>query len=294
MRGYALVFVSVLALHSSFALKNLDEPRYKSFRDAELECAEYLFITNETLERYRSRGYPDEPSARKLINCVQVNLNAWDEELNQIKDYVFKQFFIPNIVDCLYLQHVQECMAHTVAPLDPNDQLARAYKTFQCYYLYYSGISSDVKWIPFHFTEIVEIVADCLRIVPQTPESVLQYCQGNFAGNPDYPPAAYCFTVRTGFYNRTTGIDLQKLYLQYGNDNLLDASTLACVQQVNGQYCKEPERLVHTVVDCLINFLPVVRDISTGASSLLGYPSECGVPPSPPPKTHPCYNDVCQ
>lgn len=298
MRGFVLVLVSVLALHSCSALKNLDEPRWKSFREAELECAEYLFITNETLERYRSRGYPDEPSTRKLINCILINLNAWDESLNQIKDYTFKQFFIPNTVDCLYVQHTQECLDQTVAPLDPYDRLGRAYKSFQCYYLYYSGISDEVKWVPFYPSEIVDIIGQCLRIVPQTNESLVQYCQGKFADNSDYPPAAYCFTVRAGFYNKTTGIDLEKLFVQYGGGpsgtDLFEADTVACIRDVYEQYCKEPDRLVHTVVDCLLYFLPVVRDISAGASSVLGNPPECIPPPSPPRKTQPCYNDVCQ
>ncbi|XP_065077642.1 uncharacterized protein LOC135700901 [Ochlerotatus camptorhynchus] len=293
MKGYLVTLVSVLALQSSLALKNLEEPRWKSFQDAELECAKYLFITNKTLQRYHISGYPNEPSDQKLMHCIFIYLHAWDKVRQEAKDYVLSQFFIPSTTDCQYKLHTQECLDQNVASLNISDTLGRAYQTFQCYYQNYAGISDEVKWIPYDFSEIRQTVADCLRIVPQTPESLLEYCQGNFTHNPDYPQAAYCITVRSGFYNKSTGIDLEKLYVQYGTNALLHDHTKACIAGVADQYCKEPDRLIHIVLDCLRNYLPIVRDISAGASDVLGNPSECVVPPSPPPQTQPCYNTPC-
>ncbi|XP_062542077.1 uncharacterized protein LOC134210066 [Armigeres subalbatus] len=290
MRGFTILFVSAVLFQSSLALKNLELPRWKSFRDAEQECADYLFITNETLERYRCRGYPDEPSVRKLLNCVETNLNAWDDSHSQIKDYVFKQFFVPNTVDCDNVKHTQECLDRYVVPLDRQDRLGRAYQTFQCYYRHYAGISDEVKWVPFHFSEVIQIVGDCLRIVPQCPEALVNFCKGNLPPNPGYPNAVYCSTVRLGLYNKTTGVDFQKLYVQFGDDELLDDDTRECVKRVEEQHCKEPERLVHALGECLLNYLPFVQAFSVSASNLLGNPPHCGIPPSPPPKTQPRYN----
>lgn len=294
MRGFlVLLAVPLLALQSSYALKHLEEPRWKSFRDAELESAEYLFITNETLERYRANGYPDEPSVRKLIGAIIIGLNAADEKLNQVKDYVLSQYFLPNNVDCLYKQHTQECLDQNVAPLDPSDRLGRAYQTFQCYYKKYGGIKDSVEWVPYHYSEVIQTLEDCMYITNTSNCSLLQYCQGGYATNPDYPNLAYCYFVRAGFYNRSSGFDLYKMYVQFGDDEFLDDNTEECISGVVDQYCKEPDRLVHIVLDCIVQYLPATTSIGEAASNVLGNPPECVIPPSPPPKTQPCYNAPC-
>lgn len=293
MRNFVVSLVILLASQSCLSLKNLDKPRWKSFSDAELECVEYLFITEETLQRYQIQGYPDEPSVRKLLNCIKANLNAWDEDHLQIKDYVFKQFFVPNSIDCQYVQHTKECIAQNVTTLAPNDSLSRAYQTFQCYYRNYAAISGEVKWVPFHFSDIVQTLYDCMHIVPHSNQSLLDYCQGRIVTNPDYPRLGYCFFVRSGFYSRMAGIELQKLYVQFGSEGLLKDDTKACVVGAISQYCREPDRFGHIVLDCLIEYLPAGRDIGTAASEALGNPPECGIAPSPPPNTQPCYNGPC-
>ncbi|XP_065077643.1 general odorant-binding protein 69-like [Ochlerotatus camptorhynchus] len=293
MSGYLLLLVSLLALHSSLALKNLDEPRWKSFSDAELACANYLLITNETLQRYHSSGYPNERSVWKLMYCIFIELHAWNENRQEVKDYVFSQFFIPSTTDCQYKQHTEECLDQNVKPLNTTDTLGRAYQTFQCYYQNYAGISDEVKWIPYHFSEIVQTDIDCMHIESLSPESLLDFCQGRVASNPDYPALAYCFFVRTGIYNKTTGMDLEKLYVQFGSKPLLHEHTKLCVAEVAEQYCKEPERIGHILLDCLIQYLPATLDIGTAASDALGNPPECVILPSPPPKTQPCYNGPC-
>lgn len=293
MSGYLLSVVIFLSLHSSLALKNLDEPRYKSFQDAELECAEYLLLTNETLERYRSNGYPDELSVRKLVNCIFIDLNAWDEDQQEVKDYVFNRFFVPSTTDCQYAEHTSECLDQNVDPLNTTDTLGRKYQSFQCYYRNYAGINDEVKWVPYHDSEFVQTNEDCMRMENLSMDSLLQLCQGQIVSNPGFPNLAYCFLVRSGFYNKTTGMDLEKLYVQYGAELLLDDYTKQCVENATKQYCKEPERLVHIVVDCLIEYLPAAQVIIPAASNVLGNPPECVVPPSPPPKTQPCYNAPC-
>lgn len=287
------MLLPLLALQSSFALKNLEEPRWKSFLDAKLECADYLFITGETLDRYESNGYPDEPSVRKLLNCIAVNLNAWDEEHQRVKDFVFNQYFVPNTVDCLYKLHTQQCLAQNVDTLDKRDRLGRAYHSFKCYYKHYAGIKSEVKWVPYHYSEVVQTLEDCMYITNPSKCDLLQYCQGQFTANPNYPNMAYCFFVRTGFYNRSIGFDLNKLYVQFGDDDLIDDDTEECITGIVDQYCKEPERLVHLVLDCLVQYFPAAVSIAEAANNILGNPPECGIPPSPPPKTQPCYNAPC-
>lgn len=126
MRCCLTLLVSLVALHSSHALNHLEKPRWKTFREAELESAEYLFITNETLERYRSSVYPDEPSVRKLIGAIMIGLSAVNEKLIVINDYVLSQYFLPNTVDCQYQQHTKECLDQNVVTLNPSDRLGRA------------------------------------------------------------------------------------------------------------------------------------------------------------------------
>ncbi|XP_062551306.1 general odorant-binding protein 69-like, partial [Armigeres subalbatus] len=275
------VFALVLASQCCPITDNPQDPRRKSFDDAEQQCAEYLFISRETLQRYRKFNYPDEPSVHKLLNCIEIELNAWDEDLQQIKDYVFSQFFVPNTVDCLYKQHTQQCLTRNTANLDKSDRLRQAYHSFQCYNHHYGGISVERKWVPFHFSEVVQGLYDCMHIVPHTNQSLLDYCQGRILTNPDYPKLGYCFFGKSGFYNRNTGMDLEKLYIQFGDDHLINDDTRKCVAGVIDQYCKEPDRFGHIVLDCLIKYLPAGRDIGTAASNALGNPPECAVTPQP-------------
>lgn len=272
----SFLIILVLTLSVQHCL-SLDQLRAKSFGDAELECAENLHITSETIKQYRSQGYPDEPEVRTLIDCIVETLNAWDEDHVLIKDYVFKQLFLPNFVDCQYVQHTEECIAENVTPLPPSDRLGRAYQTFQCYYQNYAAISTGLKWVPFHFSEIVQSINDCMHIVPHTNQSLLDYCQGRIITNPDYPSLGYCFFVQAGFYNTVSGIQLEKLFIQFGVDGLLEDDTKSCVANVANQYFVEPERFGHIVLDCLIQYLPAGRDIGTAASQALGNPPECDI-----------------
>ncbi|EAT48660.1 AAEL000318-PA [Aedes aegypti] len=293
MRCCLILLVSLVALHSSLALNHLEKLRWKTFREAELESAEYLFITHETLERYRSSGYPDEPSVRKLIGAIMVVLNAADEKLNLIKDYVLSQYFLPNTVDCQYKQHTKECLDRNVATLDPSDRLGRAYQTFQCYYKNFGGIKEDVGWVPYHYSEVVQMLEDCLYITNASNESLLQYCQGGYATSADYSNVAYCYAVRAGLLDKTTGFNVEKMYIQLGDDNLNDGDAKKCIAGVVNQYCKEPYRTMRIVVDCVLIYLPGVAGIVIAASNILGNPPECVIPPSPPPITQPCYNGRC-
>ncbi|EAT48661.1 AAEL000350-PA [Aedes aegypti] len=293
MRCCLIFMLPLVALQSSLALEHLETSRWKSFREAELESAEYLFITNETLERYRSNGYPDEPSVRKLIGAIMVVLNAAFEKLNLIKDYVISKYFIPNTVDCLYKQHTKECLDRNVATLDPSDRLGRAYQTFQCYYKNYGGIKVDVDWVPYHYSEVVQIVEDCLYITNASNESLHQYCRGEYATNAGYQNVVYCYFVRNGFYDKSTGFNVQRIYNQLGANNLIDDGTEKCITQVVNHHCKEPFRSMRVFLDCVVRYVPSSAAITEAASNILGNPPECVVPPSPPPKTQPCYNELC-
>ncbi|XP_065077664.1 uncharacterized protein LOC135700921 [Ochlerotatus camptorhynchus] len=281
MKSVIVSLVLALPIHYALGLKNLDKPRWKSFGDAQQECAEYLLISEDTIDRYISSGYPDESSVQTHIYCILINLNSWNQTTLQINDYVFNRFFRTLPGDCIYKQRTEQCLAQQNLYSKFNVSIiSRAYNSFMCYYQYYGILSNEPQWVPFRVSEIHQVLVDSLRIIPHHRKRLLQYCQGFMLVPPEFPDLMYAFTVRLAFYNESTGFDLQKLYAQFGMKEILTEKTSDCIGRVTNKYCVEPARVVNTMQTCFSRlYLSLRKMVSSAASLVLGHPAECLIGP---------------
>lgn len=281
MKSAAFCVLTALFLQYTSAEPNhLEAPRWKSFDDAQNQCTEYLQITQETLNRYSRTGYPDEPSVRVLINCILISVNAWNETEQTVQDHVFRWYFLPPSNETDYEKNTQTCLIRTESCIRKSERLSRAYNSFICYYRNYGGISTEKQIVPYTEEEILQTLVDTMNIIPHSQNSLIDYCQGRVLEVPEYEALAYAYTVRLGWYNRTTGVDLRKFYVQFGRPELLCEETRQCVLAVADRYCSEPDRIFNTILRCIAKYIPVIRIVSTSAARLVGNVATCGVPPA--------------
>ncbi|XP_053692068.1 uncharacterized protein LOC128740545 [Sabethes cyaneus] len=257
-------------------------PNLKSLADAQQQCASYLRLTNETVARFVKTGYPDEPSVRKLVNCILINLNAWDDDIG-IKEYVIRNYLHPYSTDCCYANRTQACLQKALCQIPRTDNIARAYSSFLCYYQHFGDLVNEKQFVPYRKQAIHHHVEAFLieNIPRQTLES---FSKGNILCANQFPDLLYTLFLQGGFYDAENGFYLDRLYTQFGNEDLICNNTRLCEANVRQKFCDEPTRLSETFKQCLINSMPTLKYIQDVAKQLLEQPATtCNICGSPAP-----------
>ncbi|EAT48659.1 AAEL000319-PA [Aedes aegypti] len=210
---------------SSLAAEDWKSPELKSFSSAQQECAVYLLLSNQTVQRYVKNGYPDEFSCRN--------------------DSVSR---------------TQECLRTTVPKHCEGQPFERAYRSFQCYYRNYGNLLKDtVRFIPYEQVDRVQHLKESFSIANTSCAALKDFCEGHGFNVAELAEALYVLGVRTGFYDPQHGPYIDRLYTQFGSPNLLSEATRQCVNRVSQQYSTEPVLITQLFLQC------VEDDISTEA-----------------------------
>lgn len=254
-----LIPLVTFIMASSLAAEDWKSPELKSFSSAQQECAVYLLLSNQTVQRYVKNGYPDEFSCRKLINCIFVQIHAFDE-ITGIKDHVITNFFEPPVTDSDSVSRTQECLRTTVPKHCEGQPFERAYRSFQCYYRNYGNLLKDtVRFIPYEQVDRVQHLKESFSIANTSCAALKDFSEGHGFNVAELAEALYVLGVRTGFYDPQHGSYIDRLYTQFGSPNLLSEATRQCVNRVSKQYSMEPVLITQLFLQC------VEDDISTEA-----------------------------
>lgn len=282
MNFSSILLLVAVALPALVIAEHWQSPFLKTFLAAQQECTTYLRLTNETLDRYVKSGYPDEESTRKLVHCILVNVNAWDDA-EGIKDYVIKNFFNPCPADSQNEQRAQQCLRETVSPLTRRDQLKRAHRSFLCYYRNYGNIVPQAQFVPYSKVTRKEHIKESIAIENIPRSSLEQYAKGNILDVPDFAEVIFTYTVRTGYYEPDNGMNIGRLFTQFGIPELLCEKTKCCEANVRKQFCDEPARILQTFKQCYASILPTSGEVQEVAQELIAGPPPppCGNPPPP-------------
>ncbi|EAT48658.1 AAEL000377-PA [Aedes aegypti] len=251
MINQLLITLTTVNILTTSAVEDWRSPQLKSFSSAQQDCAVYLLLSNETVQQYVKSGYPDEFSSRKLINCILVQIHAFDE-LTGIKDHVLTNFFDQPGSCSEYVGRTQECLRTSVPKHCEGQPFEHAYRSFQCYYRNYGSLLMDtVRFIPYEQVDRIKHLTESFSIVNTSCKALRELSVGQGFIVENIADPMYTLAVRSGFYDREHGLYLDRLYTQFGKPALLSDATRQCLVRVSQQYQTEPLRLTQLVLQCV-------------------------------------------
>ncbi|XP_058816393.1 uncharacterized protein LOC131679675 [Topomyia yanbarensis] len=291
MRSILAILLSGLVACSMVLCKLPHYTVFKSFPTALRECAEYFQMPNCTLRNYIEQDYPDEPIVKKLLHCTMVNLASWDDGTG-IREFVFRNFFRPIPEDSCYENRTRECVQHSLQYLNDDCFNSRAYETFKCYYRHFGDLVTSDQYIPNEKLQLQQLVQTSL-IIESLPRSVLaRYCKGDILDEPHFPDLMLAIFIRGGYYSLDGGIQLENIYTQLGDPELLTPQTRQCCEAVGSSFCgsSHAEKLHQIGRRCLFEITPTVQLVQEAAKLLIGDDPSCGcgIEPLPPPSSCDC------
>ncbi|KXJ71239.1 hypothetical protein RP20_CCG021149 [Aedes albopictus] len=248
----------------------------KSFDNALKECAQYYEVSTCDLNQYVAESYPDKPEVRRLVRCTLINLQSWYDSTGLIQSEIVN-FFEPSPADDCYVNRTQACLNALNATVDPTDVYNAAYQSFMCYFRNYGNLVSTDQFLRYAPLEYTQALATTTEVLELSQDTLVEFCKGNILNNDQFPTFLYQSSVRFGFFTVLGGVQLKRLYNQFGNAQLLAPETQQCVQKVAEDYCGSDDTTImfQTHVQCLKGLVPTVQLLREFAKTQVSDPSVC-------------------
>uniref|UniRef100_A0A8D8K842 General odorant-binding protein 69 n=1 Tax=Culex pipiens TaxID=7175 RepID=A0A8D8K842_CULPI len=242
---------------------------YKSFQNAFHECAEYLEVSNCTLQRINGNSYPNTEQVQRLIHCTLVNVGAWNSDQVAVKSHVLQNFFRPVSGDVCHQNRTQQCLKHINR--DPEDHFGRAFESFQCFYHQYGNIVSSAQYIPFEINEIYRLVETAIAIHNIPRRALEEYSKGNILEEPHFRALHLTGALFGGYYSFKDGLKLDNAYSQFGTPELLTAETRQCCDAAAREECgaDHATKLYRIFKNCLEDIVPTLKLVRTVAEKIV-------------------------
>ncbi|KXJ77442.1 hypothetical protein RP20_CCG007451 [Aedes albopictus] len=217
----------------------------RSFYSALQECAEYYLIPESTLQQYINSSYPNDPSVHRLVRCSLVLLGSWDDATG-ILPHVMQSFFEADPNDHENIIRTRECIRH-----NNTDDVLNMIKRF----------------VPFGSYELKQLIENAM-VVAKVPWFVpAQYANNDILYEPHFPSVLFFVFVRAGFYNPGIAFDLQKLYTQFGTEELLKSDVEQCLESVMHTKKDHEAVVIKGYRECLTNIIPLLELVQEVAKS---------------------------
>ncbi|XP_035779735.1 uncharacterized protein LOC118459961 [Anopheles albimanus] len=237
--GAAILVIALASGVSAFAGSSEHYYTYKSFVEAEQECAVHLQVAEDNLQRYRHEGYPDEPEVRCLVLCVLENLRAYQNSTG-LKEHVLANFFVPAAEDCDNAKRTEKCLFYL--PQECNgDRCTAAYKAFQCYYQNYGTLTHCPQFIVNYFDEDFQQTCDLFNMLDVSQETRRKLAGACFPSGPESECFFRAYQIRSDLYSDSKGPHLRNLYTQFHEEAFKEgnAATLSCLENVKKLACNK-------------------------------------------------------
>ncbi|XP_052871438.1 general odorant-binding protein 45-like, partial [Anopheles cruzii] len=238
-----LFVISALAMLVGAVQVNADElPHYvtqKSFNEAQAECAVYLGVAQDDLQRYVNNGYPDEDVVRCLLRCVAFNLRFWNRTTG-LQESHLASLFVPYPNDFHNVERTEACLARNQYTCD-DDLCTQVYKAFQCYYQNYGTLSECPQFVVSTYREDLQVAYDVFGMLYVSSPGLQYLAGGCFPKDEEALCFFRTFNLREGLYDDNSGWNLERLYLQYNEDVFLpsNALTVSCLSNQQKLACKK-------------------------------------------------------
>ncbi|XP_053685883.1 general odorant-binding protein 45-like [Sabethes cyaneus] len=215
----------------------------KSFRQALDECADYLVIPLEVVDRLQAQSFvTNEPELRCLIRCAGFNLGWWNDTAG-VQSPVMEAFFQPAPGDTCYAGRTRECLDAKIAVC--TDDCSRAYETFLCFFQQYGKLRCTSEYVPLPTLDAVQAAVECINILQIPNELLEQYSRGLFPECQETKCLYRCQYLAEGLYDTRQGFNLRRLYArehEHPDLELLSESTKACTELALLDNCDECSR----------------------------------------------------
>uniref|UniRef100_A0A182RKR1 Uncharacterized protein n=1 Tax=Anopheles funestus TaxID=62324 RepID=A0A182RKR1_ANOFN len=240
MKFFIVLAVALVSVIGTIQAEQLSAEHYymrKSWPEAQAECAVYLRVPHERLQRYMREGYPDEPEVHCLVLCVLENLRAWEN--GTLQEHVLANYFVPATEDCDNAKRTERCLVNL--PQECNGEpCVQAYRAFQCYYQYYGTLTSCPEYVPSYYDEDLQEAYDLFSMLDVSEDTRRKLAGGCFPSGPESQCFFYAYVVRYGAWSQDEPL-LHNLFTQtndvtFKKDN---AETQACLLNLNKQACNK-------------------------------------------------------
>ncbi|XP_058063284.1 general odorant-binding protein 45-like [Anopheles bellator] len=241
--SHTLFVISALVVLVGAVQINADElPQYvtqKSFNDAQAECALYLGVAQDDLQRYVKNGYPDEEQVRCLLRCVAFNLRFWNRTTG-LQKHLVSGYFVPYPNDFHNVERTEACLAKNLYTCD-DDLCTQVYKAFQCYYQHYGALSECPQFVVNSYREDVQAAYDVFGMLYVSRNGLQHLAGGCFPKDEEAMCFFRTFNLREGLYDDDKGWNLERLHYQYNEDvfHPNNGLTVACLSNQQKLACKK-------------------------------------------------------
>uniref|UniRef100_A0A182M5N4 Uncharacterized protein n=1 Tax=Anopheles culicifacies TaxID=139723 RepID=A0A182M5N4_9DIPT len=248
-----------------------------AWQDAQDECALYLQVPTERLQRYLREGYPDEPEVHCLVLCVLENLRAWEN--GTLHEHLLANFFVPAAEDCDNVKRTERCLVNLPQecngepcvqayrafqcyfenydcdnvkrterclvnlPQECNGEpCVQAYRAFQCYFENYGTLTNCPDFVPSYYIEDVQQCYDLFNMLDVSEETRRKLAGGCFPSGPESQCFFYAYMVRFGAWANGEP-HLHNLYARSNEDAFKkdNAETQVCLANLNKQACNKSQ-----------------------------------------------------
>ncbi|XP_058127115.1 general odorant-binding protein 69-like [Anopheles ziemanni] len=243
MNHFCILIAVVLAGSQVASAYNPFLPHYyvrKSFVEAQAECAVYLQVPDDRMQRYMREGYPDEPEVRCLVLCVLENLRAWNDLEGGLQEHVLANYFVPASEDCDYAKRTEKCLFYL--PKECNgDNCVAAYQAFQCYYQNYGTLTHCPAYVPSYKDEDLQEAFDLFDMLDVSEETMRKLAGGCFPSGPESECFFRAYVIRYGAYDDEEGPLLKNLYTQTAEEAFKpeNAATQVCLANLKKLACNK-------------------------------------------------------
>ncbi|XP_058827369.1 general odorant-binding protein 45-like [Topomyia yanbarensis] len=307
MKLFIFFMISTVAtVHSGFrsAPFDVEESHFayqlKTFRESLDECAEYLEVSKDVVNRLVAHNYvTPEKELKCLIRCAGVNSGWWNDTIG-IQGPVIESYFQPAADDTCYVRRTKECINSKLAVC--QDDCSKAYEAFLCYYHQWGNLKCSEQYIPLTNLEQIQSAVDCINIL-RTPANLLeQFIQGVVPDVPETRCLYRCQYMAEGIYDQATGFNLPRLYARESkvpSPEILADSTKTCIENALRGSCDECTRfwrakkcvcgleVPNQTADVLKNAAAIILGQKPGCIAEEPNPRYNSIPPNP----HYTYNN---
>ncbi|XP_055614376.1 uncharacterized protein LOC129760746 [Uranotaenia lowii] len=246
---FASILVTLTVQIVDGALQHWLSPYRHTFQRAVSECSSYLRLSQETICYCQENDYPEEPECLNLVHCILVDLRAWSDREGLVPQQL--EVFLKRKCECdqFFKRNTRECLDQDLANLDPKNHTLRSYKTFKCYLKHWGTPSTERNLLRYSDREREIFYRESFEISNIPLSALEEFSRGTY-DIPEFLELGYTYLIRIGYYIPGFGFNKERLYIQFGDEEIFGDEVRQCEINIQQEVCDEIERIPKIFFQC--------------------------------------------